>query len=304
MEKSMINESVTMEFEQFLSDYFINPIVEHSGYNIINTLFYAIIAMIAAYLIFKRFRKQFTRDFILHTVPFILLGSTVRVITDSIDSGVAQQHASALFGLVGAVVNSGAYNYGFLTVTPGIYILVGSLTIFSLVLSNILRMPKLYPAIGLALWVPHFAIVLGMMSEMSFALLTLVISALLFGFSHLMLQRYKIKGAASRLAVGAHILDGASSFVAIEVFNRVSPQCLQEGMCYFGQHVVERFFGELMVYGTAIYLMIKVLFAMAASIVIEKEAETENEKYFIYLLIIIFGLAPGIRNFLRLALGV
>ena len=293
-----------MEFEQFLNDYFIGPIVEHSGYNLINTLFYAIIAMVAAYMIFRQFKKQFTKEFILHTVPFVLLGSTVRVITDSIDSGVAQQHASALFGIVGSVVGSGIYDYGFFTVTPGIYVLVGFLTIFSLILSNTLKMPKLYPAIGLALWIPHFMILLAMMGEASFALLVLAISALLLGFSHLTLQRYKIKGMASRLAVGAHILDGASSFVAIEVFNRMSPQCAQDGICYFGQHVVERFFGELMVYGTAIYLMVKVLFAMIASVIIEREAETENEKYFIYLLIIIFGLAPGIRNFLRLALGV
>ena len=68
--------------------------------------------------------------------------------------------------------------------------------------------------------------------------------------------------------------------------------------------MVERFFGDIMVYGTLIYLMVKVLFALIASIVIEREAENEHEKYFIYLLIIIFGLAPGVRNFLRLALGV
>ncbi len=292
-----------MEFQQFVNDYFINPIVEHSGYNMINTLFYAAIAMVAAYLIFKKFKKQFTKEFILYTVPFILLGSTIRVITDSIDSGIAQQHSSALFGLIGAIVNSGIYDYGFLTVTPGIYILIGSFTLLSLVFSNALRKPKLYPTIGLALWIPHFIMVLSMINEASFALLIVVLSAALLAFSHVILKKYKISGIASRLAVGAHILDGTSSFVAIEIFNRVSPQCVQNGFCYFGQHVVERFFGEIMVYGTALYLMVKVLFAILASVIIERESEGENEKYFIYLLIIIFGLAPGIRNFLRLAIG-
>ena len=287
-----------------LNQYFIQPIAEHSGYNIVNTLVYAIIAMAAAYFLFKIFKKRFTAEFILYTLPFVLLGSTVRVVTDSIDSGIMQQHRDALFGIVGRVVDSGIYNYGPLTVTPGIYIVTAAITIAAILVSAALKKPKLYPAIGLALWLPHLVLLLPLMVNWPFAAMIFVIVMLFYGMSNEIFSRYKINSMQSKMAVLAHALDGAASFVAIEVFNRMSPECLEKGICYFGQHVVERFFRELIVYGTGIYLAVKVLFAIVASWVIEKESADEHEMNFIYLLIIVFGLAPGLRNVLRLIAGV
>jgi uncharacterized membrane protein len=286
------------------NQYFIQPIAEHSGYNIVNTLVYAIIAMAAAYLLFKIFKKKFTPEFILYTLPFVLLGSTVRVVTDSIDSGVMQQHREALFGIVGRAIDSGVYNYGPLTVTPGIYIVTAAITIAAILISAALKKPKLYPAIGLVLWVPHLLLLSPLMVNWPFAAMIFVIVMLFYGLSNEIFSRYKINSMQSKITVLAHALDGAASFVAIEVFNRMSPECLEKGLCYFGQHVVERFFGELIIYGTGIYLAVKVLFAIIASWVIEKESADEHEMNFIYLLIIVFGLAPGLRNILRLIAGV
>ena len=105
------------------------------------------------------------------------------------------------------------------------------------------------------------------------------------------------------LAVGAHALDGSASFMAIEVFNRVATDCLELGRCYFGQHVIERAVGGALPYGTAIFLLAKLLFALFAVHVIEGQCKDKNERAFIYALVIIFGLAPGIRNALRLLIG-
>lgn len=287
----------------FIQDYFISPIIEHTGYNIVNTSIYAIIAIIAAFFIYKKFKKYFTMQLIVYTIPFILLGSTVRVITDATEAGI-DWSSYPFYWLFGPVIKSGFYNYGFLTATPGIYIIIGLITLISLYISIKLEKPKLYPAIGLILWIPHFIILLSMIKDAFYLILILTLSILLILISHFIMKRFKINGSLPRVALAAHTLDGVSSFVAIEVFNRISPECIQNGICYFGQHVVERFFSELMVYGTALYLMVKILFVMFASAIIEKEADNENEKYFLYLLIIIFGLAPGIRNMLRITLGV
>lgn len=294
---------MTDDISGFIQQYFIQPIAEHSGYNLVNTLVYAVIALVAAYVIFKLFKKRFTKEFILYTIPFILLGSTIRVVTDSIDSGVMQQHRDALFGLLGRVIDSGVYNYGSLTVTPGIYIVIAAITIMAILISSLLKMPKLYPAIGLVLWIPHFILLVPMMVNWIYAAIILALVLVFYLVSELILTRYKIKNTQSKLTIISHALDGAASFVAIEIFNRTSPQCLQQGICYFGQHVVERFFGDLIIYGTGIYLAIKVVFAILASWVIEHESSNEHEKNFIYLLVIVFGLAPGVRNLLRLTIG-
>jgi uncharacterized membrane protein len=287
----------------FFEDYFINPIVEHTGYNIVNTLVYAIIAIVTAYALFLWLRPKFTKKFVLYLLPFILLGSTVRVLTDTIDTGIAQQHASALFGLIGAAVNSGIYSYGFLTATPGIYIVTAIVTILAILISDFLKKPKILPAVGLVLWVPHFVILLPMFVNWFYLAVTflLVIGLCLLCFA--VLSKWKMNNLQAKLAVLAHVLDGCASFVAIEVFNRLSPECTVLGKCYFGQHVVESFFGKAMPWGTAIYVAVKVLFVLFACRIVENEKMNESERNFIYALVIIFGLAPGIRNLLRLLCG-
>jgi len=290
--------------DEFLNQYFLQPISEHSGYNIVNTLIYAVIAIVAAYALFRIFKKKFTKEFILYTLPFVLLGSTVRVVTDAMDAGALQQHRGALFGIVGRAVDSGIYNYGALTVTPGIYIVVAAITILAILVSSALKRPKLYPAIGLVLWIPHLLLLTPLMVNWPYAAAIFVLVMVFYWLSTEIFSRYNITSAQSKLTVVAHALDGAASFTAIEVFNRIAPECIEHGMCYFGQHVVERFFAEAMVYGTAIYLAIKVLFAMVASWVVEKESADEHEMNFVYLLLIVFGLAPGVRNVLRLIAGV
>ncbi|MCX8202606.1 MAG: DUF63 family protein [Candidatus Micrarchaeota archaeon] len=286
-----------------IQDYFINPIVEKSGYNIINTLIYAIIAILVAFLIYRKFKKHFTKELIIYTIPFILLGSTVRVITDATESGINWKEYT-FYWLFGPFLESGIYDYGFLTVTPGIYVLVGSIAIISLYISIKLKRPMIYPLIGLILAVPHVILVLSMLKEFTYLTIILTFTLLFAIMAHLLLKRYSLNGIIPRFAVLAHILDGVSSFVAIEIFNRFSPLCVQQGICYFGQHVIERFLSEIITYGTVIYLFAKIAFAVFASYIIEKEAGNENERYFLYLLIIIFGLAPGLRNLLRIALGV
>ncbi len=287
----------------FITDYFIDPIVEKSGYNLVNTLVYAVIAIVAAFFIYKFLKKKFDKKFIVYLVPFILLGSTVRVVTDSIDTGVAQQHRTALFGLIGTVIDSGVYNYGYLTVTPGIYIITAIITMVALFISEKLKRPKVFPLIGILLWLPHLIILLPMVAHFDYAALIIGIVVLAYVAAVFILKKMGLDSLQSKVAVFAHAIDGSASFVAIEIFNRFSSECLVSGRCYVGQHVVERFFGDIIIFGTALYFAVKIGFIIFASRIVEKESEDENEMNFIYTLLIIFGLAPGIRNLLRIVIG-
>ena len=292
-----------MDVNKFIEEFFIDPIVEHSGYNIVNTFVYAVIAIVAAFLIYKWLKPKFTQRFILYLIPFVLFGSTVRVLSDTIDTGVAQQYTGSLGGLIGVVINLGIYNYSIFTATPGIYIITAMITLIALILSEKLRRPKLFPLIGLALWIPHFIILIPMFKEWMFFVMIALIVVVSLAVTWPFLSHYKLLKRESFLAILGHALDGSASFVAIEIFNRMSTECTDLGHCYFGQHVVERTLSNFIPFGTAMFLLLKIIFAIFAVFFIERYCKDQHEKMFFYTLIIIFGLAPGIRNTLRILAG-
>jgi uncharacterized membrane protein len=87
-----------------------------------------------------------------------------------------------------------------------------------------------------------------------------------------------------------------STFVTLDVFNMLNEKMYAE------QHVVASFlsdfFGETMLP----FLIVKILLSIGIIYFLEKE-KNNNERYYIALLVIIFGLAPGVRNTLRLLCG-
>lgn len=293
-----------MDIGQIIKDYFVDPVVERTGYNIVNTIVYATIALVAAYLIYLYLKPRFGKRFLLHIIPFILFGSTMRVVTDIVDSGIKDE------GIVGSLIKSGIYNYGFVTATPGIYIITAVVVIISIFISdkfNYLkiwrRMIPTFPLIGALLFVFHFLLIILFFKNYSFFLLIVGIAIASLAIGWIILKRMKIDNVQSKIAIFSHALDGAAAFVAVDVFSRIAPECINFGKCYFEQHVFGRFVGGLGDYGMLIFLLIKVIFAIAACYVIERESKDEKEKNFIYLLVIIFGLAPGFRSSLRLLTG-
>jgi len=69
----------------FIQDYFIQPILKDSGYNPLNTLFYAILAIIILYGFYKLAKYlKLKVDFklFLATIPFIIFGAMMRSFVD------------------------------------------------------------------------------------------------------------------------------------------------------------------------------------------------------------------------------
>jgi uncharacterized membrane protein len=294
----------------FITQYFINPIWDRSGYNPVNTIVYAGIALASAYVMYRVLKKEkvkIDQNFILSVLPFILLGSTVRSLVDASDRGALLANSSALFGLLGAVFNSHIYDYGYLTVTPGIYVVIGLLTFASVLVANRLKKPMLAPAFGIALWLFHFILLLPMMQYWAYGLMVLALALGASLAAYVYLKRAKVRSFAV-LAVFSHAFDGAATYVTINIWNRFEPACAKMGHCYGEQHVLSSGLGDFgniifaPIGGFFLFFLVKVIFSTVAAQLVEQDSKGE-ERDFILLLLIIFGLAPGMRDILTLLMG-
>lgn len=280
-----------MNISDFINEYYLDPIIEHEGYNLVNTLTYAIIALCSIYFIYRVFKKYkiiINKEFVINTLPFVLFGSTVRVITDSIDTGTIKP----ITVLHEFVINSHIYDYGVISASPGIYIVTALLFFLSLAIAQIMKNEKITGYIGLVLWIPHFFILVFMFKYLEFTVPILLLTAIPF---FICLKYFKDVFSAG--IVGAHALDGAATFFIIDFFGKIT------GRSYVEQHVIPAFIGD--VFGTFLpFYILKIAIAFTAALVITNEKQVTNqEKYFITLLLIILGLAPGLRDMLRMAVG-
>lgn len=294
---------ITMDFGEFIKNYFINPVNDRSGYNIINTVIYALIALFFAFIFFKILKKEkvkIDKKFVLCVIPFIILGSTVRVVTDAtgdVAAGLPNHflaNSSYLLGLYGVVGSLHLYDYGFLTTTPGIYVIIGSLTFLSILLFNRMKKMELLPKLVAVLILLHLVLLLPLMKNWSYLLLVIALAAVGTLVGRLILQKMKLEPAITQqIVILSHSLDGAASYVAIDLFSGK----------YFEQHVLSNalgvFFGSMFA-----FYVIKVLFSTLAVYLVESSNDAREDKNYVLLLLIIFGLAPGVRDLLRLLAGV
>ncbi|MEM3555508.1 MAG: DUF63 family protein [Candidatus Micrarchaeia archaeon] len=289
-----------MEAGGFIETYFIEPIYDRTGYNLVNTVVYATIALFVAFVFFKILKREKVKideKFILRIIPFILLGSTVRVVTDATGESAATNqfllNSSALFGLYGVVGNSHLYDYSIITTTPGIYVVIGLLTFLSVLLFNRMKKMELLPSFAFLLFLPHFILLIPLMKNWLHALLVILLTILGVIVGKFLLERKLKPNTTHLLVVFSHSLDGAASYVAIELFTGA----------YFEQHVLSAGLGAI--FGTMLaFYVVKVLFSTLAVYILETSDEKREEKDYMFLLLIIFGLAPGVRDTLRLLAGV
>jgi uncharacterized membrane protein len=276
----------------FIDEYFINPIVEKSGYNIVNTTVYAVIAIVACYVIFKFLKNRFDKKTFLYLIPFILFGSTLRAIADFLESREKYDF------FLKPIIESGIYNYSFYTVTPGIYILIAAIVLLLLVID---KRKAFLKWVGIFLFLFHFVLLAPTFKNFGFLAVIVALTILFFAVCYAVLRRAKISSFESKVCILSHLLDGCASFTAIDIINQ-SEMCQVFGKCYFAQHVIERALSTVP-YGLLIFIVVKATVVMAACYFIER-IKDENEKYFLYSIILTLGLAPGFRNTLRIVAGV
>ncbi|MEM4359291.1 MAG: DUF63 family protein [Candidatus Bilamarchaeaceae archaeon] len=277
--------------KKFIYDYFIDPIWSRTGYNLVNTSVYVVMALAAVYAIFKLFKKidiTIDRRFMFALLPFILFGSTVRVITDSIDSDVFKP----ITPVHAFVLQSHIYDYGYLTVTPGIYIVTALIFLLSVLLLRFLgRMEDLWK-VGTTLWLPHLLLLLPFMGYWYLAFVPIVLAIVPWAVAKKILKDDILAGI-----VFAHALDGSATFFALSgIFEKLT------GIRYFEQHVVSSALINITGDPIAFYFL-KILLSFAAAYALAHEKMPEDEKVYISVVLITVGLAPGIRDTARIMVG-
>jgi uncharacterized membrane protein len=297
-----------MEIAQMgiIEDYFVSPILDKTGYNAINTLTYAAIALAALYIIWRvsKARKfDFSSNgFLFAMGAFVLFGSTCRVVTDLADSGAIARMASSgtpwapIYAALQAV---GIFDYSFLTVTPGIYLVTAALFLSSLAIGMALKKEMLAAYAGILLWLPLIILMLPFMAHFWFFLLAIAIAATGSYMAFFILKRAGAinLGIHEKLAIAGQALDGAATFVVIDIFSK------QAGIGYFEQHVLSAGIGEATPLGFLLFFFIKLSLAIAIVYFLRKEKMEKSDVALVLIVVAIMGFAPGIRDALRMLCG-
>lgn len=270
----------------FIDEFFLNPIRNTSlpSYNWVNTITYGALALIAAFLIFKFLeKKKITVDkwFFFAILPFIFFGSVTHVLED------------------GRWLPRLVYLFGFETypfVTPYIYVITFLLVIASAAVAVVLSkrvntdVKKLTGVIGWLIVLPFCVWLVFYLKRFEMLLIWLVaLAVLLFVFRFIYAKRFKTSSLAF-IPFITQCSDAVATYLGIKFAG------------YSEQHVV----GNILigVGGSELFLLVKVLFAFLVVYVVENDVLDVRKKNYVYLLITIFGLAPGLRDILRIAAGV
>ncbi len=267
----------------FIDEYFMNPIKyqdKYAPYNLVNTITFAVIAIIAVYLIYKLLNKYgITTDekFYWAIIPYIFLGSIVRVLSDAniLSRGV---------DLMGITL------YPF--ITPQVYVLVFAVTMCLLFFckkfftdwqSVFYKAGWLLAIISLLPLVPLFK---------NFALFSAIFAIAAAFWLILHFSPWKMTNI-EKAVILAQGFDGAATFVGVQ-FGGYSEQHV------IGNAIFSTFGGPWA------FLVIKFVFALLVVYMLRKEAgkAKPEEIAFVSLILTIFGLAPGLRDALRLLAGV
>lgn len=271
---------ITQLFD-FVHRYYIDPIIYDTSYNPVDTITWAIILGLVVLVLIRLLRRlniPIDDELVLSTLPYILAGSSLRVIEDA--------------DLVAAP-------WRYLLITPLIFFLVFFVTAACLLVARLIWKDKYhtgYAAIGVAWTIFNLALLstLGFKDIWVIAAVFLLGSSLAGAFqfmrsrlSALEFLRYRF----SMMIIYVHMLDASSTYFGVDWFN------------YYEKHVVPTYFINLT--GTAaIMFPLKLAVLLPALWMIDRYLQEPSLRNLTKLTLITLGLAPAVRNTLRLALGV
>lgn len=258
-----------MNFEGFFQEYFIKPIIQREGYNIVNTFAYAILFIVLSYLTFNFLKSlKIKIDFFLALAisPYILSGVIIRVINDA---GIIK---------------------GYIFVTPNIWLLFFTIILLSIIISYIIQQKFKIPYFK-TMFLFGFTIFSFLSSMIKINNMLALVYFLLF-FVPIMVLIYLIKfPPENKIVLSFQALDSIVTAIAITWFG------------YTEQHVLPRMLIEKT--NTAFSFVIVKIAAIYFALKMLDEYEKDKEfNFYIKMLIAILGLSTGLRSLLRLLYGV
>jgi len=277
----------------FIYKYYIDPIRLGQPYNLVDTLTYAVILVLSVYLVYRWLKYSgvaLDGPFVIATVPYIVLGGLLRVVEDT---GMIQS------------------DLRFLLVTPLIFFLIFFIAAGSLVLSRILAKKGLVPnfltfyggigagaSVAVAILLTWFGVThasLDLTVLAAILLLTAASSLAVMGLLQLVFRWEFAGDPLYRLLIIGQMLDASATGYGIDF----GPIPYQE------VHVV----GSALINwtGTAFSLFpLKLAVVIPAIYVLEMYRREGNREFanMVLLAMIVVGLAPGVRDMVRMVLHV
>ena len=276
---------------QFINTYYLDPIRNDSGYNSVNTLTWAIVLGISLYGVIKLLDKlkiKITPRFISSVVPFVLAGSSLRVIEDSPASIVHPP-------------------LSYLLITPNIYFLVFAITVICLWISIRLKRAGLvkdfyviFAGFGLIWFFANIIILLHFEHVVAAYVLLFVIgvgTGLTFAF-YLIARRLNSSIFTNPLNLSIlmiHLMDASATYIGVDKLG------------YFSKHVAPSFLIKLtgtalVMYPLKLIIFIGVIYLLDTQF--ENDIQSSNMKMLMKLTLLILGLSTATRDTIRMMLGI
>ena len=278
---------------EFLYKYYIDPIRYGQAYTLVDTLTYALILIAAVYIVYRglrRYKIAVDDELVLATMPFVVLGGLLRVVEDT--------------GMITS-------DFRFLLITPLIFFtvfVVAAVALFAGKLAEnaglVARYSRVYGGVGIvACLLSTAALVWFGLTETTIALDVLAAILALASVSSLALWALLVYGAkwdyASnilyKLLIFGHMLDASATSYGIDI----------HPIHYVEQHVVGSNLIEAT--GTAFSMfLLKIAVLIPAIYILEmyKKEGSPGLWHLILLAMIVVGMAPGIRDMVRMVLYV
>lgn len=306
----------TLFYDQWIWKYYWGPVVAdaagkpmfhngieaNEGYTLVSEITYGIILVLALYAIYKLLKKlEITVDwrFALALMPYILFGPISRTLEDA--------------GYFGEPLV-----YWF--ISPLIYLQIATYALFFLLLGYYIeqKAKKQYLTVnnvlflgGLFFLIPSLGLLVlqGLESNMvRFDVFLLIIGfvILITGLVYLFAYRFRsneklvvYKNPLNLAMLFGHLMDGITSYISIK-----DPLCM--GLLYSEKHPASNFL--LDIWGP-LFPIVKFLLIIAVIYVFDVlyKDELKNHLTLVNLLkigILILGFSPGLRDLLRVAIGV
>jgi uncharacterized membrane protein len=278
---------------QYIYKYYISGIVNDSSYNPVDTVTYAIILGISIFGILKLLGKmdvEIDSRFIIAVTPYVLAGSTLRVLEDS---------------------NVFTPPLRYLFVTPIIYFFIFAVTIGILSLAIALeKKGKIkdyhaffgYAGIAWALINLSWLLAFGDVKNPGPGAAILAYGILSTGSVYIVARWLNFKLLTDKLNISilfTHLLDASSTYIGMDWLG------------YYEKHVVPTFFielaGNFTEHPSAVMYPLKLLVFIPVLYMLDNEFDNKKERKLISLMklaILVLGLSPATRNSLRILMGV
>ncbi len=257
-----------------IASYFTDPY--RDGYTVSKTAVFALIFVVGAYAMYellKRLKIKVDRRLAIAVAPFVLLGSTLRVL---VDAGTISE-----------------WPYNILLTTPNSWLVIAAFTLGTLAISVFLERHKKIPYHKVMFAVGVVSVALAMAFLRPVNLYGILLSATFVLPWLLLAVFFKKWNLWNRLALLAQMVDANVTFVTLNFFGTATT------FGYVEQHVLPNFFIGLL--GPFSFIVIKAVVIIAALVLVDRLAEDKNFGNYIKLIIGILGAATGLRDFLRLA---